>query len=183
MSEIDIDGVKVPVIEDKQEELKQPNYIFPSPMAKIMSVVSPKVQYESSMMGTALICVSILLTGIYYVGFTKMTWLAKGFIIFNAIAGFLMLGSMLVTTYQQYLQYMQAVQIEKMISGEDISIVPASPTKIKRIRYGSAVIETIIIVALSWIFNIYWLLILLIHPIYLTATTNKFIKKTEEKKT
>jgi hypothetical protein len=158
------------------------NYIFPSPMTKVMSSTSPKVQYEASMMGTALLLVSILLTTIYYVFFADNTWLIKGFIIFNAIAGFLMLGSALVTTYQQYLQYMQAVQLIKATTGEDISVVPASPKKIKRIRIISAVIEILIISSLSWLFNLYWLLILLAHPIYLLVTTKKFINKLENNK-
>ena len=92
-----------------------------------------------------------------------------------------MLGSMLVTTYQQYLQYMQAVQLEKTISGIDLSIVPASPKKLKKVRIVSAIVETIVIVALSWVFNIYWLLILLVHPFYLTYTTKSFLKKLEDK--
>jgi hypothetical protein len=167
--------------QSEQVEVKQSKYIFPNFIAGMMSNTSPKVQYESSMMGTFLLILSIFLTTIYYIGFSEMLWYFKAFIIFNAIAGFLMLSSMLVTTYQQYNQYMQAVQLEKMISGNDISIQPFNPTKVKRVRYISAAIESILLVIVSWFFNIWWLLILLIHPLYLAVTTNRFITKNKLK--
>jgi len=169
----------IPVTENL--DIKRSNYIFPSPMAKIMSVVSPKVQYESSMLGTALLCLSVVITSVYYIFFTQSNWFVKGFVIFNGLAGLLLLGSMLVTTYQQYLQYMQAVELQKMLNGVDISVIPASPTKIRRIRYGSAAIETIILVGTSWLTSFWWLMILELHALYLTMKTESFIKKEMEK--
>ena len=157
------------------EPPKQKTYIFPNFIAKSMSKASPKVQYESSMMGTFLILVSITLTTVYYVGFQASTWLTKGFILFNAIAGFLMLSSMLVTTYQQYQQYLQAVELLKLTSGENPTQEAMNPQKIKKVRYTFAIIEIVILGSLSWLFKFPYLLILLVHPIYMLVTTNKFI--------
>lgn len=157
------------------EPKKQSTYIFPNFIAKSMSKASPKVQYESSMMGTFLILVSITLTWVYYVFFTQMSVLGKVFVAFNALAGYLMLSSMLVTTYQQYQQYLQAIELFKLTGNETIAQPLMDPKKIKKIRYTFAIIEIIIIGSLAWLFHFYYLLILLIHPIYMLATTNIFI--------
>ena len=171
------------ILSGQYEEPKPAKYIFPNFMASTMSKVSPKVQYESSLMGTVLLLVSVLLTTVFYVFFTQSTWLTKGFIIFNAVAGFLMLSSMLVTTYQQYQQYMGAVALERMLNngiveGENI----ISGKKIKRIRYISGGLELGIIILLSWFLNFWWLMIISIHPIYLLITTDKYIQKQEDLK-
>ena len=161
-------------------ETKPAKYIFPNFMASTMSKVSPKVQYESSLMGTVLLLVSVLLTTVFYVFFTQSTWLVKGFIIFNAVAGFLMLSSMLVTTYQQYNQYMSAVALERLLTGKVDGEKSPSGKKIRVIRYVSASIEIGIIVLLAGLLNFWWLLIITLHPIYLLITTDKYIQKQED---
>jgi hypothetical protein len=133
-------------------------------------------------MGTFLLLISVFMTGVYYVGFTSSNWVVKGFIIFNAIAGFLLLSSMLVTTYQQYQQYMGAVALERLINGRVESEQVASGKKIKVIRYVSGGIEIGIVLLVSWLFNFWYLAIILIHPIYLMITTNKYIQKQEDLK-
>lgn len=163
-------------------EQKPASYIFPNFVAGMMSKTSQKVQYESSMMGTFLLLISVFMTGVYYIGFTASNWIVKGFIIFNAIAGFLLLSSMLVTTYQQYQQYMGAVALERLINGRVESEQVASGKKIKVIRYTSALIEGAIIVVISWLMNFWWISIALLHPIYLMITTNKYIQKQEDLK-
>lgn len=166
--------------ENRLDEQKPAKYIFPNFMASTMSKVSPKVQYESSLMGTVLLLVSVLLTTVFYVFFTQSTWLVKGFIIFNAVAGFLMLSSMLVTTYQQYNQYMSAVALERLLTGKVEGEKSPSGKKIRVIRYVSASIEIGIIVLLAGLLNFWWLLIITLHPIYLLITTDKYIQKQED---
>ena len=149
-------------------------------MANTMSKVSQKVQYESSLMGTTLILISITMTWIFYVFFTSSSTLTKVFILINAIAGYLIMSSMLVTTYQQYQQYMGTIALLKFVDGRVEGEKRLSGKKIKVIRYISGAIEIAIIIFLSWLLNFWYISIALIHPLYLIMSTNKYIQKQED---
>jgi hypothetical protein len=80
-------------------------------MANMMSKVSQRVQYESSMMSVLVILLGLIAMGIYTIFFTQMTTFMKVMVGINCGAGFMFLSSQLVTTYQQYLSYLEAVGI------------------------------------------------------------------------
>ncbi len=44
--------------------------------------------------------------------FQPGSWWYKGLVVFNMAAGWLLIGSYLVTTYQQYTSYMEAMEID-----------------------------------------------------------------------
>lgn len=113
-----------------------PTYIFPEKVAAKMATMSPKVQYEASMMGTTLMGIGLIVTAIYFIFFFDFAWWYNGIIILNVIAGVLVMSASVTTTYQQYLAYMQALELQKSLAGEatrpDIVLTPKS---IKTIRY------------------------------------------------
>jgi hypothetical protein len=86
---------------------EQNQYCLPAPLARGMKKVPLEVQYESSILGTFLILIGLIASGIYSVFFLQMDWWFKGLIVFNVISAMILLSSQLTTTYQQYNSYKQ----------------------------------------------------------------------------
>ena len=119
----------------KEEEL--PTYIFPKWLANPMSKVPVKVQYESSMMGMTLILFGIILTAVYlFIYMDFETWY-KVVLIINALAGIAVLGTGIITTYQQYIAVIQAQRLIAEFN-EQNEMPMLSKKGIKRVRYGVA---------------------------------------------
>uniref|UniRef100_A0A6M3JHI6 Uncharacterized protein n=1 Tax=viral metagenome TaxID=1070528 RepID=A0A6M3JHI6_9ZZZZ len=87
-------------------------YVFPDLMAKFMSKVSMQTQMESSMMSMFLIMIGMVLMVIYLLLFLEGSLFYKGLVVFNLLCGFLFISSFLVTTYQQYISYMNMMGID-----------------------------------------------------------------------
>ena len=98
------------------------NYIFPEWVANPMKKVTMQVQYEASMMSMTFILIGLMLTGIYMTFFihTFPLWY-KITILINVVAGFAFLGSMLVTTFQQYQSYISALDFQKELKGGNLN--------------------------------------------------------------
>ena len=93
----------------EKEKLK---FIFPDIMSKFMKKVDMRVQMESSMMSISLIMIGMITMVIYLSIYGQMGWFYKGLIIFNLLCGFVFISSFLVTTYHQYLSYMEMANID-----------------------------------------------------------------------
>ena len=87
---------------------KDKRYIFPNIMAEMMKKIDTRVQYESYMMSLVSILIGLIILGVYYIFFAQVSTFMKVMIGINSVAGFIFLSSQLVTTYQQYLSYMEA---------------------------------------------------------------------------
>ena len=87
------------------------NYVFPNPMAKLMASIDQRTQYEASMMSILFILLGIIIMGFYAVFFSEMSLFMKIMISVNTGAGFMFLFSNLVTTYQQYRSYLEALDV------------------------------------------------------------------------
>lgn len=101
------------------------NYIFGDNLGKLMANVSPKTQYEGTMLGIVLMLVSLLISGIYYLFFTNAAIFSKILIGVNGACGLLILQSFLVTTFQQYRSFMEIQEFQKAITEvpiEDIKL-------------------------------------------------------------
>ena len=118
--EINWEELKKKVEEDKPEEEKvrpgefkktKGNYIFPSILAKVMSKVSQRTQYEASMMALVFMLSSILLMAFLAVFFSNYSTFIKVMAAINGIAAFVFLSSHLVTTYQQYRNYLTVMNV------------------------------------------------------------------------
>ena len=91
---------------------KRANYCFPNALAEIMSKIDIRTQYESTMMSVVMILSGMTFSGFYSIFFMEMSTFYKVMIIFNIIGAFIFLSSSLVTTYQQYTNYMETLEIE-----------------------------------------------------------------------
>ncbi len=84
-------------------------FVFPNAMAKIMAKVDMRTQMESSMLSQGLLLIGLTIMAILMIwtSSTRSTFTTI-MIVFNLCAAWLLMSSYLVTTYQQYNQYMEA---------------------------------------------------------------------------
>lgn len=99
------------------EKAQKHKYIFPNFLAEIMSKVDMRTQYEASMLSMSFICIGLVVSVIYVFFYTSFAMWYKIFLIVNGIAGLIFLSSFIVTTYQQYLTYMDAISFQKSMKG------------------------------------------------------------------
>lgn len=88
-------------------------YIFPNILAKIMEKVDQKAQYEASMMSIVFILVGVSWFIVYNAFLSPSTTAVRVMGIINLIAVFILLSSNLVTNFQQYQTYCQAMETFK----------------------------------------------------------------------
>lgn len=94
-------------------------YIFPNPLAKLMKEVDTKTQFESSMLSMALLLLGMLLMSVYTMIYVDQGMVFKVLLVINILAGFLFMSSFMVTTYQQYCSYMDAMEIQGIKPGTE----------------------------------------------------------------
>lgn len=99
-----------------KEKLKN-KYVFPDILARAMSKVDMRTQYEASMMSMALILIGLVVTVIYFWFFFNFATWYKVFLVINGIAGVIFLWSYLVTTFQQYRSYMETIEFQNELKG------------------------------------------------------------------
>jgi hypothetical protein len=93
---------------EKEKKLRNEDgsYIFPNIMASAMRKVNPRVQYEAALLSLTIILCSLVFIGIFTIIFTDYSLTTKIMTGINTVALFIFLSSNLVTTYQQYFQFM-----------------------------------------------------------------------------
>ena len=101
----------------EKEKLK---FVFPNVLAKFMKKVEMRTQMESSLLSMSLIMCGMTLMAIYLIFFGQMGWVYKGLILLNLTAAFIFISSFLVTTYQQYISYMEMAGIDPTKHREEI---------------------------------------------------------------
>ena len=85
---------------------KDKRYVFPNIMAEAMKKLDMRTQYEASMMSMLTIMIGMIVMGVYILFFTEFATFMKVMVVVNTLAGFTFLSSYLVTTYQQYITYL-----------------------------------------------------------------------------
>lgn len=104
-------------------------YIFPDFFGNWMAKIDMKTQYEGSLIGFTLMIFSLLGFGVYKTFFTTETIGWKVYFLFNTLCGLLILWSFLVTTYQQYLNYLDVKAFvnagENILNDHKAVVVPA----------------------------------------------------------
>lgn len=93
---------------NKREGLHSEDFIFSPEVAKTLKKVDIGIQYESSMIATFFLIVGLLFFTIYTVFFTPYNIVMKIFITFNSLFAMLLMASMLVTSYQQFISYRES---------------------------------------------------------------------------
>ena len=105
-----------------------PKYIFPDFLAKAMSKVDLRTQYEASMLSMSLMSIGLIVSVFYFIFYVQLVLWYKTFLIINLLAGMVFMWSYLVTTYQQYRTYMIAFNFQKESKGG----IQDGTTKIKK---------------------------------------------------
>jgi hypothetical protein len=88
-------------------------YVFPNILARMMKNVPMQVQFESSLMACSLILLGLILMAAYLFMFGDQTIAYKIILGINLIGCFIFMSSSLVTTFQQYQSYMDAMDFQK----------------------------------------------------------------------
>lgn len=101
----------------EKEKLK---FIFPNIMAKMMKKIDMRTQMESSLISMFLILFGMVLMVTYLVFFGTMGIIYKCLLVFNLFCAFIFISSFLVTTYQQYIEYMKIMGIDPDKHKEEI---------------------------------------------------------------
>lgn len=87
------------------------DFIFPSKVANTMKAIDIATQYEASILSLFCLIVGMLLFIIYIIFITPYNWIMKAFISFNTFFGILLMGSMLVTNYQQFMAHKESTKM------------------------------------------------------------------------
>jgi len=99
-------------MKDKMNKKEKYSYVFPQKMAKLMASVSMRTQMEAGMMSQLFLIMGLSLMILYVILFGGTSLWYKFLVIFNMLCGWVLIGSYLITTYQQYSSYMGAMGID-----------------------------------------------------------------------
>lgn len=109
-------------LKNKKERLNSDDFIFSPKVADNLKKVDMGIQYETSIISVFFLIVGLLLFCIYTIFFTPYALIMKIFITFNSFFAMLMMGSMLITNYQQYISYRESKKMFAQFSNSDIGI-------------------------------------------------------------
>lgn len=115
---------------NKKKGITNDDFIFSENVARTMKVIDLGIQYESTMLALSCLMVGLLLFVIYILFFAQYSWIMKGFISFNTVCAFFLMGSMLVTTYQQYVSYKESTKVIGELANQFGTEI-LSPNKLK----------------------------------------------------
>ncbi len=101
----------------RRHENSKGNYVFPSPLAKMMEKVDLRTQYEASMMSLTFILLGLITSVIYMFIYVDLVLWYKIVLIINLFAGMIFLSSSLITNFQQYKSYLKAVKFQENLKG------------------------------------------------------------------
>lgn len=87
------------------------DFIFPTKVANTMKVIDIATQYEATILSIFCLMIGILLFVIYVIFLAPYNWIMKSFIAFNSICGIVLMGSMLVTNYQQLMAHRESTKM------------------------------------------------------------------------
>lgn len=105
------------LLESEPNEKKTFSYIFPDFLAKAMSKVDMRTQFEASMLSMTFIAIGVVVTIVYLIIYIDFKLWYKIFLVFNGLAGIVFLWSFLVTQFQQYQSYMNARDFQINLKG------------------------------------------------------------------
>ena len=104
----------------KNKKKEKLSFVFPNIMARMMKKIDMRAQLEASMMSMFLILIGMTVMVIYLIIYGQMGLFYKGLIVFNLLCGFVLISSFLVTTYHQYISFMEISGIDPDKHKEEI---------------------------------------------------------------
>jgi hypothetical protein len=99
------------MVKKKKEKIKN-RYIFGDKLAKMMSKVSMRTQLESSLFSQALLLLGMTIMIVFNILFSESGLVSKIMITFNLICAWVLIGSFLVTSFQQYQSHLNALGVD-----------------------------------------------------------------------
>lgn len=96
------------------------NYIFPDFLSKFMSKVDMRVQLEASLMSMTLMMIGMIVTIVYLILYFNLAMWYKIVLVINGLAGLVFFSSYLITTFQAYNSYMDAVDFQQSLNKENV---------------------------------------------------------------
>jgi len=99
----------------KEQTKQKNNYIFPDALGTWMAKIDLRTQYEGSMLSMLFIMIGLIIMAVYSIFYTDVSLFMKIMIGINGFFGVLFMWSFLVTTFQQYKNYIDLVGIQKII--------------------------------------------------------------------
>jgi hypothetical protein len=106
-------------------------YIFPKGLAKRMAIAPMQMQLEAGMLSTSLLMLGMLFMMIYMGFFMEQSLIFKIGVVFNLICGFVLMGSQVVTMFQQYQYHLETMGID---TGEQKKEIKKRGNIFKRIK-------------------------------------------------
>lgn len=91
---------------------KLPKFIFPKKLAQKMKDVPMHIQMESSMVATTCLLAGLVFIAVYQMFFLEISRVLKGAIIFNIVCAMILMGGYIVTSYQQYANFILTLGID-----------------------------------------------------------------------
>lgn len=95
-----------------KEKVKH-SYIFPNVLSNFMSKLNLKVQLESSMLSMTFILFGMLISVYYIVAYINFPLWYKIVIVINGLAGIVFISSFIITTFQSYRSYLDAIEFQE----------------------------------------------------------------------
>lgn len=103
-------------LKNKKEGLHGDDFIFSPEVASTLRKIDIGIQLESSIIATFFLIVGLLLFTIYTIFFTQYQLVMKIFLTFNSFFAMILMGSMLITNYQQLMSYKESTKMLKMFT-------------------------------------------------------------------
>lgn len=94
------------------------SYALPDSMAKKMKKIDTRTQFEAAILSSFLILIGMVAFTIYLIFFMNFSLTFKILTAFNSLAGMGFMLSNLVTTYQQYVVYMETEKFKESLMGK-----------------------------------------------------------------
>jgi hypothetical protein len=98
-------------LKNKSKGLHSEDFIFSPEVAQTLKKVDIGIQYESSIISIFFLIIGLMLFTIYTVFFTQYNTVMKVFVAFNSIFAMALMGSMLITNYQQFVSYRESTKM------------------------------------------------------------------------
>ena len=98
-------------IKNRKGNKEDDAFIFPNKVANTLKVIDIATQYEASILSVFCLMIGMVLFGIYVVFIAPYNWIMKVFVIFNSICALGLMGSMLVTNYQQLVAHKESTKM------------------------------------------------------------------------
>jgi len=129
-------------LRNKQKGLHSEDFIFSPEAAKRLREINIGIQYESSIIATFFLIIGLLLFAIYTIFFTQYDTIVKVFITFNTFFAMILMSSMLITSYQQFISYRESVKMIQQFTGSSGSEVVSQQTMADIVKISETLEET-----------------------------------------